>query len=48
MELYLKNNQDDKIIFINKLWGDGLLISSAYGSVSRSMVLNGPIIHKKI
>lgn len=30
------------------MWGDGLVISTAFGSVSRSMVLNGPIIHKKI
>ena len=48
MELYIKNDKDDKKIFISKLWGDGIIISSSFGSVSRSMVLNGPIIHKKV
>jgi NAD kinase len=48
MELYIQNNNDNKRIFISKLWGDGLIVSSSFGSVSRSMVLNGPIIHKKV
>lgn len=47
MELYCRNKNEEEI-YIGKLWGDGLVISTAFGSVSRNMVLNGPIIHKKI
>jgi NADH kinase len=48
MGLFYKNENEEEEIEIGKLWGDGLVISTAYGSVSRSMVLNGPIIHKKL
>lgn len=50
MELYCRNvkNGDSEEVYIGKLWGDGLVISTGFGSVSRSMVLNGPIIHNKI
>lgn len=48
MELYYKNDDEEEEIYIGKLWGDGLVISTALGSVSRSMALSGPIIHKKL
>ena len=48
LELYLRNKESKKSIFVSKIWGDGLVISTSFGSVSRNMMLHGPIIHKKI
>jgi NAD kinase len=44
----MNNKYTDKDIFIGQLAGDGIVMCTPMGSMSRGMSLNGPLMHKEM
>lgn len=47
LDVYLRT-EGKEYIKLTSLWGDGLIISTPFGSMSRSMFQNGPIFNQNI
>lgn len=47
LNIFLRTEGKD-FYLLAPFWGDGLIISTPFGSMGRSMSQNGPILHQKI
>lgn len=47
LNLYVRTEEKD-FMLLAPLWGDGIIISTPFGSTGSSMALSGPIIHKNL
>ena len=47
LKIYLRT-EGKEFYELTTLWGDGLIISTPFGSMGRSMAQNGPLLHQNI